>query len=188
MMILLNILYAAFLFFVFLCLLFFPIGLVVWVVRRWYATHRLSSLPWRRRRAMLGLALLWSAAFTKLAKWKKISGITVLLSLLLVVFLAWLKAALYVDSDEHITIIHLRAGRYGWLMDGCPKPLDVERYMGESSSITTWAYTNALAVNDHTYHGLFAWRDHGGTITYVITTTGEILSLNGSEIRFVEGP
>jgi len=40
------------------------------------------------------LALLWTAAFSRLARWKKITGVGVMLALLLVMFLSWLHAAL----------------------------------------------------------------------------------------------
>jgi hypothetical protein len=190
MMIVLNILYIAVLFSVFICILFLPFGLLVWGIRRWYATHRLGDLPWRRRRALLGLALLWTAAFSGLARWKKITGVAVILSVLLVAFLSWLNATLYVDSAEAITTYHLRAGRYGWLLDGCPEPPDAERCLGDSPSSTNYVYRAALIVNDCTYHGLFAWRENGSTNTYVITTTGAILVVDGTgKVRLLEkGP
>lgn len=176
----LNILYVAVLFSVFIGILFLPFGLLVWGIRRWYATHRLGDLPWRRRRALLGLALLWTAAFSGLARWKKITGVAVILSVLLVAFLSWLNAALYVDSAEAITTYHLRAGRYGWLLDGCPEPPDVERCLGVSPSRTNYVYRATLVVNDRTYYGLLATKENSSTDTYVITTTGAILVLDGT--------
>ena len=107
------------------------------------------------------------------------------------------KSALYVDSDEAMIIRDLRAGRYGWLMDGCPEPPDAERYLGDSPSTTNYVYRAALVVSNRTYHGLFAWRNYGSTDTYgkstgtyVITTTGEVLVIdNLGKVRLLQnGP
>jgi len=190
MMIVLNILYIGVLFSLFVFVLFLPIGLLVWGVRRWYATHRLGKLPWRRRRALLGLALLWTSVFSRLARWKKIAGMIVVLSLLLVLFLEWLYASLYVDSSEAATMRNLSVGRYAWLMDGCPEPPNLEKYLGESTFSTDYIYRAALVTNDRTYRGLFAEKNKENSGTYVITTTGEILVIeNTGEVRLLErGP
>jgi hypothetical protein len=184
MMTALNILYVAVLFSVFICLLSLPIGLLVWGVRRWYATHRLGKLPWRRRRALLGLALLWTAAFSRLARWKKITGIAVILSLLLVAFLSWLNAALYCDTPEAIITNRLSDARYRWLDEGCPRPIDPQRYLGGGAH-TGYVYTESLVVNrgrfkDRKCQGLFAIKDAFSPKTYIIATSGEILVLDGS--------
>jgi hypothetical protein len=181
MMIVLNILYIGVLFAVFLCILFLPIGLVVWGVRRWYGTHSLRKLPWRRRRALLGLAFLWTSTFSKLSWWKKIMGTTVVLLLLLALFLGWLRASLYNDSSEAITTYHLRAGRFGWLMDGCPEPPHVAEYFAQGTFSTNYVYKVPLAVNDRIYHGLFAEKNIENSGTYVITTTGDILVIEDKE-------
>ena len=190
MMILLNILYVGFLFSVFVFLLFLPIGLVVWGVRRWHATHSLRKLPWRRRQALLGVALLWTSAFSKMSRWKKIMGISVVLLLLLAWFLGWLYASLYEDTSEVMTVRNLRVGRSWWLTDGCPEPPDVVKYFGEGTFSTNYVYNAPLVVNDRTYYGLFAEKNIEDRGTYVITTTGEILVIgNTGEVRLLErGP
>ena len=194
MLIVINILYIAFLFGIFLCGLFLPIGLIIWAIRRWYATHRLADLPWRRRRVLRGLALVWTATFARLVWWKKITGITVLLSLLLAAFLYWLNAALYCDSPENGIIWNLQIARYSWLRDNCPRPIDPDTYLGGRG----YVYTNSLVIKDpdwakrslgmfqeSTYTGLFATSDNQWPRTYVIATTGEILVLEGSKIRLL---
>jgi len=175
-------LFGSVLFIVFVLVFFAPFLLVVWVVRRWYATHRLRELPLRRRRALLGLALLWSGAFDRRPKWMKFAGLAAVLSLLLAVFLVYLNDSLYSDSLESITIHHLRTARYSWLYDGCENPPNSERYLGEnrSGSWTNYTYTNAHQIDGWIYHGLFAMRAKSDTTNYVITTTDEILILEGS--------
>ena len=103
---------------------------------------------------------------------------------------AWINAALYADSQEAMITNNLRAGRYGWLSDGCPEPPDAERCLGESPSSTNYVYRAALVIDDYTYHGLLAWRENSSTNTYVITTTGEILVVDGvGKARLLEkGP
>jgi hypothetical protein len=187
MMIVLNILYVGFLFSVFLGILFLPIGLVVFGIRRWYATHSLRKLPWRRRRALLGLALLWTSIFSRLSRWKKIMGMTVVLLLLLAWFLGWLYASLYEDTSEAMTMGNLRAGRFGWLMDGCPEQPDVTKYFGEGTFSTNYVYKAPLVVNDRTYCGLFAEKNIENSGTYVITTTGDILVIEDKgQVRLLE--
>jgi hypothetical protein len=179
-----NILYAAFLFCIFLLLILLPVALVAWCIRRWYATHRLARLPWRRRRALRGLALLCTAAFSRLARWKKITGIAVILSLLLVVFLSWLNAALYCDTPEALIAGDLSRARYQWLDENCPRPIDSQRYLGVGT-FSNYVYTAAVVVNsgtlkDRKWQGLFAVKDAFSPRTYVIATTGEVFVLDGS--------
>jgi hypothetical protein len=109
------------------------------------------------------------------------AGVVVLL-LLVVYGVAWINVGLYADSQEAITINHLRAGRYGWLLDGCPEPPDAERCLGNSPSSSNYVYRAAIVVNDSTYHGLFAWKWNESTDTYVITTTGAILIVDGKRV------
>jgi hypothetical protein len=159
-------LFVSALFAVFVLLVCGPVALLVWGVRRWYAARRLAELPWRQRRVLLGLAMLWSAAFFAL----------------LTVFLVGLHESLYADSMESITIHNLRRGRDYWLCEGCQYPPDLEKYIGNSSgSRANYAHTNAYNIGGQTYHGLFATRaGQWDTNTYVVTTTDEILVLLGS--------
>jgi hypothetical protein len=173
-------LFGSVLFIVFVLVFSAPFLLVVWAVRRWYAAHRLRELPLRRRRALFGLALLWSGAFDRRPKWMKFAGLAAILSLLLAVFLVYLNDSLYSDSLESITIHDLRRARYIWLYDGCENPPDSKKYLGESSSWTNYAYTNTHQIDGRVYHGLFAMRANSETTNYVITTTDEILILEGS--------
>ncbi len=186
MMTVLNILYVGILFSVFLCLLFLPFGLLVWGVRRWYATHSLRRLSWRQRRALLGLELLWTAASSRLSRWQRNAALAVLLSLLLALFLSWLNAALYCDTPEALTVHALRQARHAWLNEGCPHLPDPQKYIGMSSSFTSCVCSASLVVKDRrfsedrTYRGLFALRDKSLPNIYVIATTGEILVLEDS--------
>jgi hypothetical protein len=191
MLIFLNIVYAAFLFCIFVLLLSLPFALIVWAVRRWYATHRLAELPWRKRRALLGWALLWNAVFSKLSLWKKIAGISAILSILLIVFLALLRATVCSWTMEDSIIRDLQIARYSWLQDDCPRPADPRKYLPQSSSFTGSVYTVSLVAKDpdlekrslgmfkdRTCRGLFAIKEYSSQNTYVIATSGEILLLD----------
>lgn len=111
-----------------------------------------------------------------------------------------INAALYADSPEAITIDHLRAGRWGWLSDGCPTPPYPEKYLGTGSWFTGYVSTVSVTLKDPDlearsrgliteikYHGLFAMKESSKTNTYVITTTGAILVFNGTgKVRLLE--
>lgn len=199
MLILLNILYGAALFALFVGVLYAPVALIIWGIRRWYGSHNLRTLPWRRRRAALGLALLWEAGFSKLSLGKKIVGFSVLLSVLFVVFLLLLRAMTCSWTLEDSIVLNLRVARTAWLRDDCPRPVDPERYLPKSSSLTGFVYAGSFVVKDpdlesrtqglikeRTCHGLFALKDSSLPSTYVIATTGEVIALESSgQVRLV---
>ena len=114
----------------------------------------------------------------------------IIIILIVVVFLTvdWINASLEADSSQAIAFYHLRAARCGWFLDGCPEPADAERELGESSiSSTNYVYRIPLIVNGFKYQGLFALKWIPGNDTFVITTTGELLAIDGSgKIRLTQ--
>jgi len=188
----LNIVYGTFLFCIFVLLVSLPIAFIVWAVRRWYSTHRLAHLPWRKRRALLALALLWTAAFSRLSRWEKVTGVSSILIMLLVVFLVLLRVVVCQWTEEDSIIQDLKMARQIWLGDDCPRPPDPLKYLPQSSSITGSVYTASLVEKDpdlekstlgsikvRTCRALFAVKEYTSGKTYVIATTGEILLLDG---------
>ena len=75
---------------------------------------------------------------------------------------------------------HLRMIHQAWRKDGSPEPPQVERYVGASSSSTTFVYSASQVIGGHTYQGLFAYRTTLVADTFVITRTGEVFVIDDS--------
>ncbi|MGC9943314.1 MAG: hypothetical protein ABSE48_15915 [Verrucomicrobiota bacterium] len=134
-------------------------------------------------------------------KWKVVSIVVaafLLVAVSLWVVLGFLSAK--ENSPEAMYILDLRAARYGWLSDGCPVPIDPEKYLGWSPSETDYVSTVSVTLPDpdltarslgivtnSTYHGLFATKVYANSNTYVITTTGDILLFDAAgKVRLLE--
>jgi hypothetical protein len=151
-------------------------------------TQPLPRGPWRWRRAKLGIVLLWSAAFSRVSRAKKIvvgvmGGLAAFLALLPFMVCTW--------TMEDSIALHLHSAYYHWLQDECPRPPDAEKYLPTSSSFTSFVYTASVTAKDpdlerrtlgmfkeRTGPGLFAIKLYSSDTTFVIATTGEIYSLD----------
>jgi len=66
------------------------------------------------------------------------------------------------------------------LEEGCPRPIDPQKYSGGS-----YVYTGSLVPDqgrfkDRKWQGLFAIKDRFSPNTYVIATSGEVFALDGA--------
>ena len=79
--------------------------------------------------------------------------------------------------------------REQWVDADCPRPAEPPKYLPHSDSLTGFVYTVSPVAKerngrgqfkDRTFRGLFAIKEPSSQRTYVIATTGQILSLEGS--------
>ena len=87
-------------------------------------------------------------------------------------------AVIVIDGEGYDRWRNVRELHYlrdAWIRDGSPEPPDATRYVGRSSSSTSFVYTASHIVGSQTYTGLFAHRSCPRFGTWVITRNGEII-------------
>lgn len=109
--------------------------------------------------------------------WTKRKKIVAALSVPVMAFLVFF-AVIVIDGEGYDRWRNVRELRYlrdAWVRDGSPEAPDAARYVGRSTSHTSFVYTASHVIDGQTYTGLFAHRSYPRFGTWVITRTGEII-------------
>lgn len=119
------------------------------------------------------------AAFSHWTKRRKVMAAVIVLALAFLAFCAGIiiDGELY---DQWRPAHHLQMVSAAWVRDGCPEPPQVERYVGASSSSTTFVYTASHVINGRSYQGLCGCRFSPRLGTYAITRNGEVFVVDES--------